>query len=151
MAMAVKSQERHGITRYRGGCRCATCRAAAAAAKRRQRAANPNAQTVSESVYKSKVVALPGSSTQPQTAAMGPVESAWRSEFAAMAETHKVTFAQGCAISAKIDDEAHGALIARNSAELDKLRAELRGPKRKMAARGSRLATVQQMSKRRAQ
>ncbi|OCB33704.1 hypothetical protein A5675_21665 [Mycobacterium malmoense] len=95
-----------------------------------------------------KVVALPTSS-QPEPKPIGPVESAWRSEFAALAETHQVLFAQGCALAAKMDDSDHGALISRNSAALDKLRDELRGPKRKMGARGSRLATVSAMSSRR--
>ena len=148
----------HGtLTRYRDGCTdgpggrsCQKCRNEAAAAKRQQRARNANAQTVAQDFAKpAKVVALSTSSRQQPQTGIGPVESAVRSEFAAIANTHQVLFAQACAIAAKMDDPDHGAVISRNSAELDKLRAELLGPKRKMGARGNRLAEVSAMSSRR--
>jgi hypothetical protein len=118
--------------------------------KRRQRAARPDAPRAPRNV----VVALPTASRQAQVApAMGPgpAESAVLAECAPFAESHQIIVAQARAIAAKIDDPQHGGNIARNSNELDKLRAELRGPKRKMGARGNRLTTISAMSRRAAQ
>ena len=143
--MTVKAKGPHGITEYRSGCRCNTCRAAAAQAKRRQRAARPDGPRGAN------VLALPTTVQPAQTAEVGPgpVEAAVRAELGPLAESHPVIVAQAIAVAAKIDDPAHAALIARNSNELDKLRAELRGPRRKMGARGNKLSVVNSMAGRR--
>lgn len=128
--MAVNEQGRHGIAAYNRGCRCDVCRAASAAARRRQRAAKPDAPKGSPNV-----VALPNTGQ--------PVHQPGPNELAVLAEVEllprsaeRPAIVQAAlTVARRLDDEAHAAMTARNAHELRDLLDQLKGPKRKSAGR----------------
>lgn len=140
----------HGVSGYRGGCRCDECRSAVRDQRRKDRAARPTTPPKPKAATpRPNVVALPGTGQPVQQHQPGPVEAAVRVELGPLAESHPVIVAQCIAVAAKIDDPDHGAVIARNCNELDRLRAELRGPRKKLSARTGQLATISTMAGRR--
>lgn len=137
------------LTRYRNGDRDHAARAAAAKAKRGERARNPNAATSAAGV-KSKVVAMP---TQPQPVEArsgnpepGEVETAVREQCEASKRSADQAGIVAAAIKLArlIDDDDFGAQAGQNIAKLQKLLAELKPQKRKI--NNHHLTTVSRMA-----
>lgn len=141
------------IAAYKRGSRDAGCRAANAAARRRQRSAKPDAPRSSHAAKPkpdapTNVVALPTHHKLDASPDMGPNERATREEceLAPKAKDRPSIVAQAITIAQRLDDPAMAAVAATNSRQLQALLKELQGPKKKL---GGRMATVSAMAGRR--